>query len=158
MTDDRITQAKVALWAVISFFTALWGWVGWLGIILAICMLLDYLTGTAAAKKTGTWSSQVSRDGRWHKLSIFVAVLVAGLLDIVLGIIVNNIPGLELPFVYTVAFTPVVVVWYIITELGSILENSGKMGGYQPKWFKQAISALKDQLDHSNGSPEDHDN
>lgn len=156
MDGERINQTKVAICAIITFFTTIWGWLGWLCLILAVCMLMDYITGTLAAKKTGTWSSQVSRDGRWHKLAIFVSVLVAALLDIVLGTIVNNIPGLELPFVYTVAFTPIVVVWYIITELGSILENSGEMGGPQPEWFKKAIRALKDQVDNGmgdNGTP-----
>lgn len=145
--DKTLNEIKVAVAAILASCTALFGWFGWLCIVLLACMVLDYVTGTAVAKKTGTWSSKVARDGRWHKVSIVVAVTAGLILDLVLGIVLNNIPMLELPFEYTVAFAPVIVVWYILTELGSILENSGELGGPQPAWFKRAIAALKDQVD-----------
>lgn len=144
---EHINGFKAAVAAVVAALTALWGWFGWFVLILAFCMALDYLTGTAVAKKLGIWSSKIAREGLWHKLAIVVAVIVAGILDLVVGMIVNNIPSITLPFAYTVIFAPLVVAWYIITELGSILENSGKLGGPQPEWFKRAIAALKSDVD-----------
>ena len=55
------------------------------------------------------------------------AVLVAAILDGVLGLIVDHIPALTLPFDYTVFLTVLVLVWYILTELGSIVENAGRL-------------------------------
>lgn len=144
---EHINGFKAAVAAVIGALSALWGWFGWFCIILAGCMAMDYLTGTAAAKKLGVWTSKVAREGLWHKLAIVIAVIVAGVLDLVVGMIINNIPSITLPFEYTVLFAPLVVAWYIVTELGSILENSGKLGGPQPEWFKKAVAALKNSVD-----------
>lgn len=150
---EHINHLKLAVTACCAALTTLWGWFGWLCLALAACMALDYITGTLAAKATGTWSSAVARSGLWHKLAIIVAVLAACILDAVVGSVVNNIPGITLPWSYTVIFAPLVVVWYILTELGSILENSGKLGGPQPKWFQAAVRALTGAVDKS--APED---
>lgn len=146
---EKVNGIKAALAAIVGALTALWGWFGWFCIILAGCMALDYATGTAAAKKAGTWSSKAAREGLWHKLAIVVAVIVAGLLDIVIGIILAHIPGVTLPFDYSVLFAPLVVAWYVLTELGSVLENAGKLGAPQPEWFKKAVSALQNGIDHA---------
>lgn len=55
---------------------------------------------------------------------------------------------MTLPFEYGVLFGPLVVAWYVITELGSILENAGKLGAPLPAWFKKAIGALQGSVDH----------
>ena len=82
-------------------------------------MCIDYATGSAAALKEGEWSSAVAREGIWHKIGCVAAVVIAGILDLVVGTILANIPGLELPFTNTVFLCPLVVVWYILTEAGS---------------------------------------
>lgn len=144
---EKINGFKAAVAAVVAALTALWGWYGWFICILALCMLLDYITGSAAGMKAGEWSSKTARTGLWHKLAILVAVLVAAILDTVVGMIVNNIPSITLPFEYTVIFGPLVVAWYILTELGSIIENAGKMGAPIPPWLRKAVSALKSGVD-----------
>lgn len=145
--EQNIRAWKAAVSAFIGAMTALWGWFGWFVLVLALCMALDYITGTVAAKAAGEWSSKVAREGLWHKAAILVAVIVACLMDWVIGMILNNVAVISLPFEYSVLFGPLVVAWYIVTELGSILENSGKLGGPQPEWFKRAVSALKDGVD-----------
>ena len=52
---DRANEIRGAITAVIAFGTALFGWVGWLIIIMLVCMVLDYLTGTFAACKDKEW-------------------------------------------------------------------------------------------------------
>ena len=149
MPLEYINKYKAALAAIAGGLTALWGWFGWFCLILAACMGLDYLTGSAAARKEGRWSSRTAREGLWHKLAILVAVTVACILDLVVGLMVNNLPGLPLPVDYSVLFGPLVTAWYILTELGSILENAGALGAPQPRWFKRAIAALQDGVDSS---------
>ena len=131
---EHINGFKAAVAAVVGCLTALWGWFGWLVVAWVVCMLLDYGTGTAAALRAGEWSSKVARDGLWHKLGAVVAVLVAAILDGVIGLILANIPALELPFRYEVFASVLVLVWYIMTEL-------------VPAWLRKAIAALESTVD-----------
>lgn len=144
---DNVNRFKGLVSAALALLTALWGWFGWLVVAWIACMMVDYITGTLAAKRMGEWSSKVARDGLWHKAACVLAVLTGGILDLVVGLLVNNMADV-LPFGYTVLLCPLMVVWYIITEAGSILENVGRMGGPVPKWAHKAIAALRDTVDN----------
>ena len=153
---DRATEIKAAVAAVVAFFTALWGWLGWAVLIWVFCFLLDYLSGTAAARKTGEWSSQIAREGVWHKLGEIFAVLVAALCDIALKVIVQG-SGIELAalgFEIGPVVTPVVLLWYIFTELGSIAENAEKMGAPVPGWIKKGLKQYRDKIDKREEPPD----
>ena len=152
-TPDKATQIKAAVAAFFAFMTALWGWVGWAIIIWISCVVLDYISGTAAARRNGEWSSEIARDGLWHKLGEIFAVLVAALCDIALGVILKSAP-IAIPFDFQTLITPIVLLWYIITELGSILENAGKLGAPLPKWLKKMLKQYKDTLDAAQGDTE----
>lgn len=142
---DKVNHLKATIAAILGLLTALWGWFGWLVVAWVACMAIDWITGSAAAYKAGEWSSKVARDGCWHKLGSIVAVGVAGILDLVVGLLLENVPGL--PIHYTVLLCPLVLVWYIVTETGSIIENAGKLGAPIPAWLRKAIAALKDTVD-----------
>ena len=152
---EGINGFKAAVAAVFAALTALWGWFGWLVIAWIVCMVIDYATGSAAAIKAGEWSSAVARDGLWHKAGCIAAVVISGILDIVIGQIISNIPSITLPFTYTVFLCPLVVMWYILTEVGSIIENAGAMGAPLPGWLKKAVSALKSKVDTAGGALDD---
>lgn len=68
----------------------------------------------------------MARSGIWHKAGMLVVVIVAALTDAVLSIAVANLPGLGIT--YQSLILPVVLVWYIFTELGSIAENARPHG------------------------------
>ena len=146
---ETINWIKATIVAVCAALTALWGWFGWLVVVWVLLMAADYATGSAAALKSGSWSSQEARDGIWHKAGCIAAVMAAGMLDLVVGQILANLPGLELPFTYTVLLCPLVVVWYILTEAGSIIENAGEMGAPIPAWLTKAIEALRTKVDEA---------
>lgn len=146
---DKINGFKAAVSAVIALFTALWGWAGWLIFLWVAAMALDYISGTAAAVKRGEWSSTVAREGLWHKLGEILAMLVAALLDIAIGVVLPQIPGVPVTLEYTIFLVPLVCVWYILTEAGSVVENVGHMGAPIPGWLKKAISSLKDKVDNA---------
>lgn len=147
-TPEKATEIKGAIAAVIAFLTALWGWLGWAILVWFVCLVLDYLSGTAAARRAGEWSSEIARDGLWHKLGEIFAVVVASLCDIALGVILAMSP-VRLPFEIGPLLTPLVLLWYIITELGSITENAGKLGAPLPSWLKKTLKQYKDILDTS---------
>ena len=147
---EQINTFKAALAAVCAALTALWGWFGWLAVAWVILMAIDYATGSAAAIRAGTWSSSAARDGIWHKLGAIVAVLVAGILDLTLGHLLRNVP-ISLPFEYTVFLCPLVTIWYLLTEAGSIVENAGALGAPIPAWLTKAIEMFRDKVDETAG-------
>lgn len=143
-TPDKATEIKAVLAAVLAFFTALWGWLGWAVLILIACMALDWITGSWAARRKGEWSSSVARDGLWHKLGEIVALLVAALCDIAIRVVLNSAAAPILQgWDYGNYLTLLVAVWYIFTELGSIVENAGELGAPIPKWLRRGIAALQ---------------
>lgn len=135
---------KVAGVGAIGLWAAMHGWLGWLVVLYAACMMLDCLTGTAQAIKNGKWSSHKARQGLWHKGGSIIMVFVSVLTDILLGLTLNHISGLTLPFNYDMLLTPIVLFWYIVSELGSILENAEKMGASIPPLLKNAIEKMRD--------------
>ena len=149
---EHINGIKATLAAVLGCLTALWGWFGWLVLAWIGCMVLDYITGSAAAMRAGEWSSKAARDGLWHKLGSVVAVLVAAILDGVIRLVLEHVPMLELPFEYTVFVSVLVLVWYIITELGSIVENAGALGAPIPDWLGKMLQALGENVDKAGDS------
>ena len=144
---EYINGLKAAVAALCAALTALWGWFGWLVVAWIVCMIIDYATGSAAALRAGEWSSKSARDGIWHKLGSVVAVIVAAILDTVIGHLLANVPGVELPFTYTVLLCPLVVIWYILTEAGSIIENAGALGAPIPTWLTKMIAVLESKVD-----------
>jgi len=151
---DKAVEIKALLAAVVAFLTALWGWLGWTIVILVIAMILDYITGTWAARKNKEWSSAVARDGLWHKLGEIVALLVAALCDIAVQVLLNTtaapiLAGVDFPHV----FTPLVAFWYIFTEAGSIIENAGKLGAPIPEWLRKGIAVLQHKADAADPLP-----
>ena len=132
---------KAAVTALCAAFSAAFGWLGWLVLAWAVCMVIDWISGSAAAASKGEWSSAVARAGIWHKAGMVVVVIVAAMADGVLGVAVENLPVLGIQ--YTVLILPVVLVWYIFTELGSIVENAAAMGANVPEKLVKLLAAGK---------------
>ena len=142
--EENVLWTKVALTSAVAFLSQVWGKIGWLIVLWILCFTLDYITGSLAAFRKGVWDSQVARDGLWHKGAMIVVVLVAGIFDIAVMVITRT-AGITLPF--DVLLLPLVLSWYIITELGSILENAIKMGARKvPKWLKNGLKIVSDTI------------
>lgn len=136
--NEKLVTAKAALAA---FFTAAGAFLGWKGVMALawVCaMALDYISGTLAACKKGDWSSAVARLGLWHKGGMILVVLTSAMADLVMALICQHMPiGLDWPCL----ILPLVLAWYIITELGSILENAVKLGANVPGWLTKLLKA-----------------
>ena len=145
--EKTINQIKAAVAALLGLLTGLWGWLGWLVVGWVVCMVLDYITGSLAATRAGEWASARARDGIWHKYGMIVVVLVAAGTDLLLATVLANLPLVALPVEYTGLVCPVVLVWYIVTELGSMVENAAVMGAPVPKWLKKLLALGKDAVD-----------
>ena len=150
MDNSNIFLAvKAAIVGIFGAFGAAFGWLGWLVLAWVACMVVDYISGSSAAMKAGQWSSAKARGGIWHKAGMIVVVIVAALADAVLGMVAAKVPGL--PIDYTVLLLPVVLVWYILTELGSILENAAAMGAPVPEFLVNILAAAREKVEVATG-------
>lgn len=104
------------------------GWSSLLSILLAF-VVIDYVTGVAAAAKEGKLNSTVGGWGIAKKVSIFVIVAVAHLVDTAMG--------------DAHLFRDAAVFFYISNELLSLLENSGRLGAPIPPALQKAVEVLK---------------
>ena len=132
---------KAAVVAVMGAYGAAFGWLGWLIAAWLFCMVVDWLTGSAAAAAKGNWSSSAARAGIWHKGGMLVIVAVSAVADSVIQVIMGNIPGMDVSF--NTLILPVVLVWYIFTELGSIAENAADMGAPVPEGLLKILAIGK---------------
>jgi len=155
MNESTITKFQTGVVTMITILTALWGWFGWLVVAWVALMFADWLVGSAAAAKQGRWSSAKMREGAWHKGGMVIVVCVALMADWLIGSLIGHIPGVTLPFTYTVLLGPMIIVWYIIGELGSLAEHAVNMGAKVPGWLprildisKEAVDAAGDALTH----------
>lgn len=146
--DERMLRVKGAMAA---FLTAMGTWLGWKGSMLlawAAVMGLDYVSGTLAACKAGKWSSATAREGLWHKGGMILVVTVAAIADAVMAVMAEYM-AMELK--WPGVLLPMVLAWYILTELGSILENALALGAKVPVWLvkllKNGVEILDNGLD-----------
>ncbi|WP_155404471.1 holin family protein [Priestia aryabhattai] len=116
---------------VIAFLFGAWSTM--LNILVAL-MVIDYLSGMAAASINGELKSRVGLVGIARKVFIFAMVAVSHLVDILL--IENKI---EVGYLAM----SVVISAYCINEVLSIIENAGKMGVYVPEPLTKAIAILR---------------
>lgn len=97
--------------------------------ILLGAMLLDVLTGLAAAFGTKTLSSSVSWRGMMKKFATVMVVALAVLLEPI-------VPG-------QVPLGTLATVGFIVSEALSVLENAGRLGVLPPFLLRDALQKLQ---------------
>ncbi|MBT2284545.1 phage holin family protein [Paenibacillus polymyxa] len=126
---------SVNTFAVISGAFVTFAFGGWdqLLSLLAVAMAVDYITGLAAAVRTGTGlNSNIGFWGIARKGLMLTVVLLAHRIDLIMG--TDFIKGGAIYF-------------YLVNELISITENYAKIGLPLPAKLRQAIAVLKKQED-----------
>lgn len=136
MHDKLIYTAKISCTATLTSIMAWLGLRGQLALAWVIVMGLDYISGSAAAAKEGQWASSLAKLGFWHKAGSILVVAVAGIADLIL---VTAFRELQLGFAWPGCVLPLVLTWYILTELGSILENAVRLGAAVPSWLVKML-------------------
>lgn len=142
--DERMLKLKGAMAAFLSAFGAFLGWKGSMLLAWAVVMGLDYVSGTMAACKAGKWNSATAREGLWHKGGMILVVTVAAIADGVMAVMEEFVP---LEFRWPGVLLPMVLAWYILTELGSILENAVELGANVPGWLVKLLKNGVEKLD-----------
>lgn len=138
MNWENVTKALAAAVGAVAGLLGEWNV---LLTILALFMVIDYLTGLIVAwrgkspkTETGGVSSRAGFDGLIRKAFIMVVVLVATLLDVAIG---------NASRVFQTAAT----MYYIANEGISILENTALMGVKYPKFIIKALEAMREKND-----------
>ncbi|WP_106766816.1 phage holin family protein [Paenibacillus faecalis] len=105
-------------------------WGGWslLLHLLLWFVVIDWLTGWAAAWMNGELRSRIGYIGIARKITIFIIIAITHLIDKVLG---------EMNYVQnTVTF------FYLANELLSIIENVGRMGVPIPQSLRKVVKVF----------------
>lgn len=130
---DFITAVKSMCGLVGGFFGGLLGGFDKMLIILCILICLDYITGLIKSAFKKELSSEVGWRGILKKVMFLVTVMVAYLVQQVIG---NVVPLRE-----------IVIAFFIANEALSILENGGEMGIKYPKKLLEILKQLHDDSD-----------
>lgn len=104
------------------------GWTGMLTLLL-ILVIVDWLTGWTAAWIAGELRSRVGYYGIARKVAIFAMVMIAHLIDVVLG---------DAHY-----FRDAVIFFYLANELLSVVENLGRMGVPLPNVILNAVKIFE---------------
>lgn len=139
--NDNLVAAKTA---IVAFCGALCTFLGWRVLMLLVWVLLmgvDYLSGTLAARQNGTWKSEKARAGIGHKAGMLFVVMVSMIADFTIMVICDSLPNDVFSFSWPMAIFPMVTMWYILTEIGSIIENAIEMGANVPAWLPKILNA-----------------
>jgi len=110
-----------------------------LAVLIAV-MVLDWISGISAAWKTGTLDSRIGIMGILKKVGYLLIVAVGMVLDYLIHMLGGEF-GLTLEGTYFVGL--VVIIWLIINECISILENTAETGAPVPPFVQKLLERLK---------------
>lgn len=129
MNNTIIKNILAAICTVASF--VLGEWCGHLTALVAL-VVLDYISGVAAAVLEKKLSSEIGAKGIAKKIFIFFIVAVANIVDV-------NIIG------EGNVLKSVTVFFYIANECISLIENAGRLGVPVPKKLLDVLEQLKNK-------------
>ena len=137
MREDTVkiflAAASAAVWSYAKTIV-------WPLAILALVMVIDYISGVAAAWVRNELSSRVGLIGFVKKISCLALVVVGCVIDYLVSWLGSSMSGLDISIK---AIGLVVICWLIINELISILENVAKQGGPVPPFLASLLRHLK---------------
>ena len=152
--EKYVIALQACLTAAGAWISAKLGILGPVLIILTIMMVLDYITGMLASKKEALehpdnpgygWSSKKGAKGIIKKVGDLCIITVAMVVDYIILHVAGSM-GVQVSA--KAFFALLVSVWYILNELLSIIENTGRMGAQVPEWLCKYIAVLKEAIDH----------
>lgn len=124
-------------------------------VILFAVMIIDYMSGMIKAWGNDELSSKVGIKGIVKKLCYLMLVCVAGVVDWLLWSGLRQV-GITLDFGF--CFGLIVVIWLIINELISILENLEALKVPMPSFLRSLVGHLKQTVEAKTKTKEENNN
>lgn len=120
--------------------------------LLLIMMIVDFLTGMSNAYIKGELSSKVGFHGILKKVGYIGVVIVATVMDWVVYSGLRSV-GISIEMSYYLGL--IVVIWLIINEAISILENLGEVGVPLPGFLIKGIKKLQKSIEDKGGNQDE---
>lgn len=120
-------------------------------LVLLGVMVLDYISGISSAWVNHQLSSRIGLIGIVKKVSYLLIVFVGMALDYLIFLLGQKF-GVQINDSYFVGL--LVIIWLIINECISILENADEMGLPVPGFIKKLLARLKQHTDAISGETE----
>lgn len=139
--------------ALIAWFSDKLGILFPLLLIFGGLMVADQISGMLASKKEALeypdnpdygWSSKKWRLGVFKKCGYILAVCSAMVVDFLI-IKISEYIGVQVPA--STLFGLLVIVWFILNEILSIIENAGRLGAAVPEFFQKILVVLKTKVE-----------
>lgn len=142
MSKENIAQGIITL--IAASISAYFGIIAIPLIVLTIVMLIDYITGMAAAYVNAELSSRKGIRGIFKKLGYYSLVCVGITLDYILS---SGLTQIGISNDVNIWFGLIIAIWLIINELISILENLSRLDVPIPKFLTTIVERLKNNVD-----------
>lgn len=113
-------------------------------IMLIVVMVIDYFTGLESAYVSKQLNSRIGIIGIIKKISYLGLVAVGMVIDYVIKSALTQV-GVNIDFGYCIGM--LIVIWLIINELISILENLAEIGVPLPKFITKIVDRLKNTIE-----------
>lgn len=143
---ERMTKTVSAmlLSPILSYFGAL----GFPMILLLAVIICDYVSGLTAAWTARTLSSRVGILGIVKKVCYLLLVAVGVVIDLALqNGLYQVMPSLFGDGCHPVAL--LVIIWLIVNECLSILENLAEIGIPMPEFLSKIVTKLKTTMENT---------
>jgi toxin secretion/phage lysis holin len=150
--ENKIFLSKITVTTICALLGDKLGAIGSVLILFIFLMFVDYISGMLAAKKEALehpnsskygWSSKKGLIGIYKKIGYMFTVLVAISTDY---LIFNMIEEMGIVYKTNTLFGLMVLVWFILNESLSILENAGRMGVKLPEFLVQVLANMKNDI------------
>ena len=116
-------------------------------IVLCCVMILDYCSGMVKAWIKGNVSSKLGVKGIVKKVGYLAVVATGMVVDWVIKYGITAIgANIEIDFIFALP----VIIWLVINECISILENVAECGAPVPHFLLKAIGKIKDNVEEEN--------
>lgn len=122
-------------------------------IVLAVMIILDQISGVLAANKEGKEhpddpaygiTSSRMREGVYKKTGYLFTIAVAVVSDYLI-VTLTNYMGMEME--RTLHLGLLVTIWFVLTELLSIIENIRRLGVKVPDFLKKVLDGMKEKIE-----------
>lgn len=140
-------KAKIIIAALLGGFATFFGKYGTIFLMVAVIIVLDFLTGLVKAKIIGEkWDSKKGTMGFFKKISLLLALVFGVFLDWFLPMALQT--GINFTIPFALPFALIIGVYIIVNESISICENL-----YQcnekiiPKWIAKLLKIASETLD-----------
>ena len=121
-------------------------------LVLIVVMVLDWISGISSAWKRKQLDSRIGLVGIIKKVGYLLIVAVGMVLDYLIQMLGGEF-GLSLEGTYFIGL--VVIIWLIINECISILENTAEMGAPVPPFVQKLLERLKRHTEEIAGETEE---